>query len=324
MKKGLVLGKFMPLHNGHIAMINFAKENCDELVLLLCAEADEEMSAITRVKFLNDVFGQDKKIDINYLAYQERNLTSSSVSDKDETKKWADKIMSYNFGIDVIISSEDYGKHLAEFMGIEHIDYDTERTNLPVSATMIRENPYKNWDKIPDPVQEYYYKKICVVGTESTGKTTLAKRLAEHFDGLYVGEMGRELTDGVYDCKYEDLELIAKAHAFRVFFNDDVSRKLLIVDTDINITKSYCKFLFDRELEYPPLVDEYNKYDLYLFLDNDVPHVQDGSRLTEADRNKLKDYHIKELQASGIDYKTISGNWDERFDKAVNLILGLA
>jgi len=323
MKRGLVLGKFMPLHNGHIAMVEFAKTQCDQVILLLCAEQDEHINALTRIEFLDDVFGNDVKVHINYMSYNKNNLTSSSVPDEEATKKWADKILSYNFDLDVIISSEEYGQYLADFMGIECINYDIERTTLPVSATMIRENPYINWDKIPDPVQKYYYKKICVVGTESTGKTTLAKRLTEHFAGYYVGEMGRELTDGVYDVKYEDLEKIAKAHALRVFFNDNYSNKIMIVDTDINITKSYSKFLFNKELKYPQFVDDYNNYDLYLFLDNDVPHIQDGSRLTEEDRNKLKDYHIRELEDAGIDYKTISGNWDERFDKAVKLILEL-
>jgi HTH-type transcriptional repressor of NAD biosynthesis genes len=33
MIRGLVIGKFMPVHNGHIALINFAASQCDELIV---------------------------------------------------------------------------------------------------------------------------------------------------------------------------------------------------------------------------------------------------------------------------------------------------
>ena len=160
MKRGLVLGKFMPLHNGHIEMINFAKTKCDKVVILLCAEASEPIDAMTRVKFINDVFGQDDNIEINYMSYSAFQLSPSSDYEETETKKWADRIASYNFNLDVIISSEEYGKHLARFMEIDYIDYDIDRQKIPISATEIRKNPYKNWDKIPDTVREYYYKKM--------------------------------------------------------------------------------------------------------------------------------------------------------------------
>jgi HTH-type transcriptional repressor of NAD biosynthesis genes len=322
MKKGLVLGKFMPLHNGHIAMIKFALTKCDKIILLLCAEEHEQIDSFSRMKFLKEVFGHNEHIEIKCMNYKEENLTSSSVSNKNETKKWADALISFlDTNIDTIISSEEYGQFLADFMHIECINYDIERTTVPISATKIRKNPYIHWDMIPEIVQKYYYRKVCIVGTESTGKTVLAKKLTNYFNGKYISEAGRDLTGNVYDCIYEDLSGIAYNHALNIKLNDSFKNKILIIDTDINITKSYSKFLFNKELKYDKCIDSVNQFDLYLFLTNDVPHIQDGTRLTESDRNKLNMYHIRELNSAGIKYKIITGTYYEKYIKAIKLIL---
>jgi HTH-type transcriptional repressor of NAD biosynthesis genes len=174
---------------------------------------------------------------------------------------------------------------------------------------------------IPEIVQKYYYRKICIVGTESTGKTVLAKKLTKYFNGKYISEAGRDLTENVYDCVYEDLSSIAYTHALNIKSNDNFKNKILIIDTDINITKSYSKFLFNKELKYDKWIDNINQFDLYLFLTNDIPHIQDGTRLTISDRNNLNNYHIHELNSANIKYKIISGSYDERYNKAIKLIL---
>ena len=67
-------------------------------------------------------------------------------------------------------------------------------------------------------------------------------------------------------------------------------------------------------------IEEANKMDLYLFLDIDVPHIQDGTRLDLQRRNELTIFHQKELTNRGIKFELITGNWEERFEKAVSII----
>ena len=45
---------------------------------------------------------------------------------------------------------------------------------------MIRENPYACWDYLPNCVRKYYTKKVCVIGTESCGKSTLVRQFAQN------------------------------------------------------------------------------------------------------------------------------------------------
>jgi HTH-type transcriptional repressor of NAD biosynthesis genes len=71
----------------------------------------------------------------------------------------------------------------------------------------------------------------------------------------------------------------------------------------------------------PEWIETANDFDLYLYLDEDASYVQDGTRLPEADRNKLNESHKQELISRGINYVLIKGNdWEERFKKAVEVV----
>jgi HTH-type transcriptional repressor of NAD biosynthesis genes len=63
-----------------------------------------------------------------------------------------------------------------------------------------------------------------------------------------------------------------------------------------------------------------NRADLYLFLETDCPFIQDGTRLNDEQREKLNSNHKKLLIESGIKFITLSGNWEERFTLARDII----
>ncbi len=63
-----------------------------------------------------------------------------------------------------------------------------------------------------------------------------------------------------------------------------------------------------------------NRANLYLYLSNDVKFVQDGTRMDEESRNRLDASHRETLNEHDIPYTEIMGNWDERFEKAVDEI----
>jgi HTH-type transcriptional repressor of NAD biosynthesis genes len=126
-------------------------------------------------------------------------------------------------------------------------------------------------------VHPFFVKKICIVGTESTGKSTLAKRLAEHYKTIYVPEMAREIIEETENCTYDDLLKIAQLHTQKISESILAANKLLIVDTDLNITRSYSQFLFNKGLNVDPWIEEVNQFDLYLFLEPDCEYIQDGT-----------------------------------------------
>lgn len=314
MRKGLVLGKFMPIHTGHVNLINYALSVCDIVVVWVCVSNKETMNGDIRLNWVKEIFKDNKRIQPLLFNYDESILPSTSESSQSVSKVWAEAIKENIPDVNVIVSSEKYGDYLATYLNIEHCYYAIPKE---VSATDIRENPYKNKDFIPEVVKPYYQRKICILGTESTGKSTLVENLAAHFQADFVPEVGREVVEHSNECTPNDLKIIATKHAELIMEKENKSSGLLFVDTDIHITKSYAKFLFDEVLDVEDWIMKANCCDLYLYLDNDVPYVQDGTRLSEADRNTLDTYHQQELEKAGISFIHINGHWDERFAMAV-------
>ena len=132
--------------------------------------------------------------------------------------------------------------------------------------------------------------------------------------------MAREIIETTEEVEEEHLYQIAELHARKINESIKTANKLLFVDTDVNITHSYGKFLFNIELDIADWIEKANKFDLYLFLDKDAQHIQDGTRLNKTQRDSLNDSHKKELENRNIPYELISGNWNERFNKSIEII----
>lgn len=308
----------MPLHKGHIALIEFALKQCDELIVLVSASEDEPIPGEARYKWLEQTFKDDSRVKPMLLTYDEAVLPNTSQSSEGVSKLWANYLKEKLPPIDVIFASEAYGAYMGRFLDCESMIFDEPRQIVPVSATQIRNDPFSYWDFLSDAVRPYFIKKVCVYGSESTGKTTLTQLLANHFNTIGIPEMAREIIEHTNNCTPDDLLKIAELHALGINKEIAGANKLLFVDTDINTTRSYSRFLFNKELIVPEWIEAANKFDLYLYLDIDAPYVQDGTRLNEEERNKLNQSHRQELENHGINYVLIQGSdWDERFKKAV-------
>lgn len=62
------------------------------------------------------------------------------------------------------------------------------------------------------------------------------------------------------------------------------------------------------------------KKNLYLYLNNDVEYLQDGTRLSETDRNLLDLSNREILQEHHVEIVEITGDWEQRFEKAIEHI----
>jgi HTH-type transcriptional repressor of NAD biosynthesis genes len=317
MRKAFVFGKFMPFHKGHEAMIRFALTKCDFLTVLICVSDQETMPAVLRKSWLDETFREEQRVEIVTYHYDENILPSTSVTSESVSEVWAVAFKELLPDYSILVTSEPYGELVAGFMGITHIPFDPERKQVPVSATMVRNNLWEAWSYLPDSVKATMVKKVVILGTESTGKTTLTGRLATHFKAAAVREAGRDIVEDSNDFNMEDLYAIATAHAKNIQAAD---APLLIIDTDIHITISYGEYVFGQTMHVDKEILAVNKADLYLYLENDVPFVQDGTRIDEAARNELDGSHRQVLEKYGIQYEVISGDWEERFEQAVALI----
>ncbi|MEO7983003.1 MAG: AAA family ATPase, partial [Bacteroidota bacterium] len=273
-----------------------------------------------RKQWLQQELEKYGNISIISFPYNEDELPNTSESSRAVSEKWAMALKPIVADAEIVFTSESYGDYLAEYMGITHIYFDKARTLFPVAGSQITRDPFTYWDFIAGAAKPFFVKKIAVLGSESTGKSTMAEKLAAHFDTVFVPEMARSIIEKTNECTFKHLEEIALLHAKKIGSMTGSANKLLFLDTDINITKSYSAFLFRQQLIADTWIEEVNKSDLYLFLEPDCPFIQDGTRLNEDERNKLSLFHKEQLSNNNIDFTSVSGSWNDRYDSAVDII----
>jgi HTH-type transcriptional repressor of NAD biosynthesis genes len=320
MVKAFVFGKFLPFHKGHEAMINFALSKCDLLTVLVCCSDKENISDTVRSSWIEKTFENEKKVEVRTFNYLESELPNTSVTSESVSKIWADIFKKLLPDYSLLITSEEYGNFVAVFMNIQHIPFDIPKKLFPVSATAVRNDVFNNWKYVPDSVKPDLLLKVVILGTECTGKTTLTEKLAKHFNCSFVSEAGRDIIANSNSFTVDDLYLVATEHSKRIDESILADSPLVIIDTDIHTTKSYSLFTFEKELEISTDIYNSNKANLYLYLNNDVEYLQDGTRLSETERNLLDLSHRQVLTEHKIDIVEIKGDWDVRFEKAVEQI----
>ncbi|MCA8829364.1 AAA family ATPase [Hymenobacter pini] len=320
MKHALVFGKFLPFHTGHAALINFARGHSTRLTVLVCASNQETVPGEVRATWIRETYAAQPEVEVQVLEYREDELANTSETSVAVAYAWADRFREVLPDVTLVVTSEPYGALVAARMGIEHLDFDVFRAQVPVSGTVVRADVRASWHQLPASVQRYYQRTVAILGTESTGKTTLAEQLAKHFNAAWVPETGRDLIPDSTSFGPDELLAVANEHARRITEIRATASPLLLLDTDVHITQSYARLLGQEYLALPPEIYQHNRADLYLYLAADVPLVQDGTRLPEPERTRLDALHRQTLADFNVPYHEISGNWTERWEQAVALI----
>jgi len=164
---------------------------------------------------------------------------------------------------------------------------------------------------------------ICLVGAESTGKTTLAQALAKHFGTVWVPEYGRMYAEGkVFLPTYSEWE----THEFTDIAEGQIrltrqlrprANRYLFQDTDALATSVWHRrYMRSPSLEVEKLAAT-SMADLYLVSSPDVPFVQDGTRDGEHMREWMHKEFIDVLTQVGASFFVISGPYSGRMKQAV-------
>lgn len=183
-------------------------------------------------------------------------------------------------------------------------------------------------------------KKIVVIGPESTGKSTLCEKLAAHYQTSWCPEYAREylLAHGT-DYTYDNLLEIAKGQvALEEKYTKEIEAKeidhanahsplatnhsYLFIDTDMYVMEVWCKFVFGKTHSWILNQILQRKYDLYLLCNVDLPWVKDELREYPDLERREKLYNIyKEIMLhQSVPWIDISGNYDERLQKAIDAV----
>ncbi|MBK5278969.1 MAG: ATP-binding protein [Bacteroidia bacterium] len=154
-------------------------------------------------------------------------------------------------------------------------------------------------------------KKVCFYGPESTGKSTMAKRMAEHYKTEWVPEVSREIVS-TNNFTVEDIIKIGHAQTERILEQTKKANKILLCDSDLITTQIYSQHYLKVT---PPVLFELEKqiqFDCYFLFDIDVPWVADGLRDLVDKRKEMFEVFKMELDKRNIAYTLVKGSWEKR------------
>jgi len=325
-KNGLVLGKFLPPHRGHLYLIDTAIESCDMVHVVATHNDTQPIPGKLRVDTLIEIYKNNPNVSIHSVDDSGLPQHDSECDTLDEFySHWVPLVYNNVKELDVVFTSEDYGSDFAKYLEIEHVLVDKERLKYPVSGTKIRTNPFDNWEFIPDEIKPFFIKRIAIMGPESTGKSTLSKKLSTYFKTVFVPEYGRYVYENNGNkISIDDFIPISEGRQSLEDWLITKANKVIFCDTEDITTYIFSKMFFEKEYkskEFWFLDKMKNKFDLYILMKPECKAVQDGTRSFLEERWEHYEEIKKELTKQGCNYIEVGGEeWDERFDTCVEIM----
>ena len=266
------------MHTGHLDLIMKAKKENDLCYVIVCGydnepRADEiGLTLNRRYSLVKQMFKDDEQIKVFKVNDTELGI-DESMSDsnwdiwlhcvEDQVEALEEKIA------DEIIGIVEYTWYVGEVAYVDSLKmrrYDRRKDNVfgiidnivyverslnPISATMIRENPIKYWNKIALPFRQYFSTNILITGTASEGKSTLTRDIATYFGLPYSEEYGRTYME--YYGKDDTDLTVTDFQQFLIEQRRDTQKKIessgnsgiVISDTDNLVTLMYAKAYVD-------------------------------------------------------------------------------
>jgi NadR type nicotinamide-nucleotide adenylyltransferase len=167
-------------------------------------------------------------------------------------------------------------------------------------------------------------KRVVIIGSESSGTTTLARALAEHYRTVWVPEFGRTYSEGrQYVGQAWRSDEFVHIATEQIRMEDALARlanRVLICDTDAFATSIWHERYMGAPSEDVKAIAATRRYDLYVVTDVNIPFVQDGIRDGESFRQWMQGRFVEELSKTSTPMIVVSGSHEDRFAAAVKRI----
>jgi HTH-type transcriptional repressor of NAD biosynthesis genes len=316
---GLVVGKFAPLHLGHVALVEHAAARCDRVLVLSYSRPEfAGCGPERRRRWLQESFPFAE-----VAVLEAREVPPNAADDATHQRflaHWLDTRLAGRLGLrpDALFASEPYVAPCAAVMSqvfgqpVTPVMFDAERRRVPISATRLRADPPAGLQWMPPAVRADFVPRVALLGGESSGKSSLAAALAAAWGGDAVAEYGRErwvarggqleeadlLAIAVEQCRREDLAARSACPA-------------LACDTSPLTTLGYALWTHGRA--DPRLVALARRpYALTVLCGDEIPFVQDGTRRDAAFRARQQAWYRQALAEHGVPWVDATGSLAER------------
>ena len=165
--------------------------------------------------------------------------------------------------------------------------------------------------------------KIAITGPESTGKSTLAEKLAKHFNTDYIPEYSRTYLEN-FEGQYteNDVVEIAKKQHELILKEKDKNPEILIADTEIIVCKIWIEYVFKHPNDTIEELLRRQNFDLYLLCDIDLPWVYDPLRENPniEERKELFEIYKNTLTKMNVPFGIVRGSDEERVNNSLEII----
>ncbi len=337
-KSGLMIGHFEPLHLGHIRSILHASSLVEVLHIVITQHPNPNprfpvtlqdkarwlQMACRDLPFIKihicgdftfPVYDSIEDITINIDAY---NAKIGYIEDK--------------FAIDtdnVLLVTQGHPLSQPALTSALNIKVATTPLHPEFDSTSIHYNPIANWSIIHPEARGNYTTTVAIVGGESSGKTTLAYKLANYYGAKLVLEMGRlyvgtDLGGTEVGLQYSDYGPIALDHAQAMLESlHRAQSPVTIIDTDFVTTQAFCEEYEGRTHPFVTACIEEFRFDHTLFLANNTPWVDDGMRSlgSQNARERFEHRLTQIFKRHNIEtYRITSPDYFQRYQNAIAYI----
>lgn len=356
---GVVFGSFAPLHQGHLDLIMRAKkENDGGCIVISCGydgdKGEPLMPHRKRYRYVREFFADDDLVAVYSINDSELGIAEYPNGwdgwMNEFEQIWNKAVREYEEEYDVFVEpkrvwyvgDENYYNDLIERR--EHAVLVDRVADNPICATMIRQNPIKNWDKITTPFRRIFSHNILITGTASEGKSTLVTDLGKYFNAPHSYEWARDyMRDScVSDWELDGADYIAflegQYNLNKKLINSPANHGVFFADTDSMVTRMYAEYyaqdetcaLTQEEFEKVAIMaDELARKSRWDKIFLVAPHgvfVDDHERYMAhsgmKERQELFDILVENIKRTGDWNKVtiLTGNYYENFIAVVNYV----
>ena len=182
MRRGLVFGKFMPLHRGHQLLIDRALAQTDDVTIVVYDSeppgAYPPMPLEKRLGWLERLYPQAEAI----VPVADPLRDEPDADDPRHAALYAETVRFLG-RFDMVFTSEPSYERFARELGARHVVVDAARELVPISGTRIRENVFEHRGWLDPDVYASLIRKVVLVGTESSGQDDARPRAGRAASG---------------------------------------------------------------------------------------------------------------------------------------------
>lgn len=162
--------------------------------------------------------------------------------------------------------------------------------------------------------------RVVLTGPESSGKTTLARQLSDHFNWPLINEFSREYLKEIGKAyTFNDVESIGRGQ-LALEQNTLKTSPNIICDTDLTVIWVWMQVKYGEMAPWMEAQLMQTQNSLYLLCRPDLPWEPDPLRENPHDRPALFEKYEQLLKRLKVHYKVLEGHGEIRLKSALEFI----